>query len=118
MSPMSDDGDFWQRLDGLVADYALVVDRPRGTAHPDDPSFIYPLDYGYLEGTHAADGGGIDVWLGSLPGRQVTAIVCTIDLAKRDAELKVLVGCTGQEARDILAIHNIGWQSAVLVERQ
>jgi inorganic pyrophosphatase len=27
---------------------------------------IYPLDYGYLEITTSSDGGGIDVWFGSL----------------------------------------------------
>lgn len=58
---------FWAALDELVATSTVRIDRPKGTAHPRYPSFIYPLDYGYLEGTQAADGGGIDVWVGSLP---------------------------------------------------
>jgi inorganic pyrophosphatase len=112
-----DDSDFWCRLDQLVAASTLVVDRPKGMPHPRYPSLIYSLDYGYLVGTRASDGGGVDVWVGSLPDRRVTAVVCTVDLEWGDAEIKILCGCTAGEARDILAVHNAGLQSAVLVER-
>jgi inorganic pyrophosphatase len=112
-----DDKDFWSRLDQLVAEKPLVVDRPKGASHPRYPGFIYPLDYGYLGGTRAADGEGIDVWLGSLPQRRVTGVLCTIDLNKGDAEVKILCGCTVQEAEDILAAHNVGRQSAILIQR-
>lgn len=59
--------DFWCKLDELVQSGDLVIDRPQGSAHPRYPDIIYPLDYGYLAGTTAADGEGIDVWVGSLP---------------------------------------------------
>jgi inorganic pyrophosphatase len=108
---------FWRGLDELVAACRLVIDRPRGTAHPRYPSFVYPLDYGYLQGTQVADGDGIDVWVGSLPERKVTAVVCTVDADKRDAEVKILLGCTPQEACAILAVHNRGSQAGLLVER-
>jgi inorganic pyrophosphatase len=108
---------FWQTLDRLVAESRIVLDRPRDTPHPRYPEFIYPLDYGYLDGTMAADGDGLDVWLGSQPDRRLTAIVCTVDLIKRDAEIKLLLGCTGEEARLILATHNSGPQAATLIER-
>ena len=78
---------------------------------------IYPLDYGYLEGTMSADGSGLDVWVGSLPDKAVTSVLCTVDLDKRDAEIKILLGCTPEEARQIVAIHNVGGQAAILVER-
>jgi inorganic pyrophosphatase len=109
--------DFWQRLDELMASSTLHLDRPKGTPHPRYPTFVYPLDYGYLEGTAAVDGSGLDVWLGSLQHKRVTAIMCTVDLGKRDAELKLLLGCTAKEARLLLEVHNIGVQSAILVER-
>ena len=85
---------FWEALDALVGGAEIVVDRPRGSHHPDFPEFVYELDYGYLKGTTSADGEGIDVWIGSDPRRQVTGALCTVDLVKHDAELKILVGCT------------------------
>jgi inorganic pyrophosphatase len=109
--------DFWSKLDELVATGRIVVDRSAGTTHPRYPSYVYPLDYGYLEGTQGGDGDGVDVWIGSQPERIVTAIVCAVDVEQLVAELKVLVGCTKQEAAAILGNHNVGSQSAVLVER-
>jgi inorganic pyrophosphatase len=108
---------FWHRLDELVTRHGIVVDRPAGSAHPRFPSFVYPLDYGYLDGSRSADGGGIDVWVGSLPGRGVTGIVCTVDSLKQDVELKILVSCTEAEAGAALHAHNQGAQAALLVLR-
>jgi inorganic pyrophosphatase len=110
-------GDFWRNVDALVASATVIIDRPKGSAHPRYPDYIYPLDYGYLEGTVAVDGGGVDVWIGSLPDRQVTAVVCTVDLTKSDAEVKILLGCTPAEAQIILAVHNQGPMAAILVPR-
>ncbi|NOZ50820.1 MAG: inorganic diphosphatase [Chloroflexi bacterium] len=112
-----DSNDFWFRIDKLVATCNLIIDRPRGSTHPRYPSFKYPFDYGYLEGTHSGDQGGIDVWVGSLPERRVAAIVCTVDWQKRDMEVKILLGCSDQEAEEILKIHNKGAQSAILLAR-
>lgn len=109
--------DFWRALDALVAGSEIVIDRPRGSAHPRYPEFIYPLDYGYLEGTRAADGDGMDVWIGSLAERRLTAIVVTLDLVKRDSEIKLLLGCAAAERRMILATHQTGAQSAILIPR-
>ena len=100
-----------------MAERHVVVDRPRGSAHPRYPSFIYPFDYGYLAGTVAADGGGVDVWRGSRQGAGVTGLICTVDLGKKDTEIKILVDCTPEQARTILAAHCDGAQSAILLER-
>jgi inorganic pyrophosphatase len=108
---------FWLTLDKLVAQCVLVIDRPRGSAHPRYPSFIYPLDYGYLDGSRSGDSGGIDVWVGSLPGNAVTAVILCVDAEKRDAEVKVLLGCTPEEAQQILTLHNSGGQAGILVKR-
>ena len=115
---MPEPANFWRQLDRLVAGCTIRIDRPAGSAHSRYPSFIYPLDYGYLEGTVSADGSGLDVWIGSLPDRAVTAVLCAVDLEKRDAELKILLGCTPEEARQIAAIHNEGAQAAILIERE
>jgi len=109
--------EFWHKLDQLLITAELIVDRPKGSKHPRYPFLIYPLDYGYLQGTHSADGAGIDVWLGSVPDPQVTGIICTVDLQKRDAEIKLLLGCTPAEAHVALATHKSAFQAAMLVER-
>jgi inorganic pyrophosphatase len=108
---------FWQQADALVVDSEIGIDRPRGSAHPRYPDVRYPLDYGFLGQTMASDGGGIDVWVGSLPERRVTGAIVTIDALKRDAEVKLLIGCTRAEAEQALAWHNEGRQAGVLVWR-
>jgi inorganic pyrophosphatase len=85
---------FWQTMIELAESGSIVLDRPKGSAHPRYPEMIYPLDYGYLENTSAADGGGIDVWIGSMSQKTLTGILCTFDRLKRDAEIKLLIGCT------------------------
>ena len=98
--------EFWQALDALAAVSKLVIDRPRGSAHPRFSDFIYPLDYGFLEGTASMDGGGIDVWRGSLEESRIDAVVCIVDLMKKDSEIKLLIGCTEAERAMVQAIHN------------
>ncbi|MGN0764575.1 MAG: inorganic pyrophosphatase [Aristaeellaceae bacterium] len=97
---------FWAALDQLMASSRVVIDRPKGTAHPRYPEMIYPLDYGYLQDTTAMDGGGIDVWAGSDPARGLDAIMVTVDLVKRDSEIKLLIGCTEEEKQLVWHQHN------------
>ncbi|SRR5258708_10670696 len=108
---------FWQKLDSLVASSEIAIDRPRGTVHPRYPEFIYPLDYGYLKDTSSGDRGGIDLWRGSLSSQQVTGVIVTIDLHKRDSEIKILLDCTREEMAMIAEIHNQGEQAGMFVER-
>ncbi len=109
-------GAFWQALATLIQSSEIVIDRPRGSLHPRYPDFCYPLDYGYLQGTASGDGQGIDVWLGSDPARQLTGVIMTVDTLKRDAELKILLGCTPDEQQQILRIMNKGAQAGILLE--
>ena len=111
------DQEFWDEMAGLTTSRQIIIDRPKGQAHPQYPDLIYPFDYGYLEDTIAADGDGIDVWIGSLFGRQVTGIICTVDLDQQDAEIKLLLDCTPQEAQTALIAHNTGSQAGMLIER-
>jgi inorganic pyrophosphatase len=96
---------FWRYLDRLMADHAIVIDRPRGSAHPRYPELVYPLDYGYLDGTTSGDGAGIDIWVGSLQPGTITGCVCTVDLFKKDIELKIVVGCTPEEVEVVRQFH-------------
>jgi inorganic pyrophosphatase len=108
---------FWAYLDQLVAVCPVKIDRPGQSSHPQYPTIIYPLDYGYLEGTSAVDGGGVDVWLGSSGILEVTAVVLTVDLYKRDTEIKILLGCSEEEMQIILDFHNSNCMQGLLVLR-
>ena len=92
---------FWVEMARLVANSHIIIDRPRGTAHPRHPDMIYPFDYGYLEGTYASEGSGIDLFIGSQSDRALTGILCTFDTIKRDMEIKFLLGCAESDVQSI-----------------
>ena len=99
------DNEFWQALDRLLESSEIVIDRPEGSAHPRYPDIIYPVDYGYLKGTSSMDGEGIDIWVGTAEKR-IGAVICTVDLMKKDSEIKLLIGCTKAERESIYRFHN------------
>ena len=67
---------FWDEMASLIVSRPIVIDQPQGSVHPRNPDLIYPLNYGYLEGTLAADGDGIDVWIGSQGKNALSGILC------------------------------------------
>ena len=97
---------FWQRLDELLASKNIVIDRPKGSRHPRFSEIVYELDYGYLDGTSSNDGEGVDVWLGSDVERALDAVICTVDLDRGDAEMKLMVGCSEEEKAYIEDFYN------------
>ena len=97
--------EFWNAIDELVKNTEIVIDRPKGTAHPRYPEYIYKVDYGYLKETTSMDGTGIDVWVGT-GGDKIDAIICTVDLMKKDSEIKILIGCTEEQKQIIYQTHN------------
>ena len=101
---------FWEHLDTVLESSKIVLDKPKRNADP-------PIDYGYLVGTSGGDGDEIDVWRGSLDRAILDAIVCTVDLRKLDAEVKVLLGCTAEEKQAIVRYHTSEDTGALLVER-
>ena len=96
---------FWTAIDKLVMESKIIIDRPKGSMHPRF-DFTYPLDYGYLDNTSSMDGGGIDVWKGSLDVDLCDAVICTVDLLKKDSEIKLLLGCTEEEKEIAMRFHN------------
>ena len=34
----------------------VIIDRPKGSLHPNHPDMVYPVNYGYVEGVLAGDG--------------------------------------------------------------
>ena len=111
--------EFWNIVDKMVSESEIVIDRPKHSAHPRFPHCIYPVDYGYLANTQAMDGSGIDLWRGSNQDASVDAIICTVDLLKRDSEIKLLIGCTEDEKQTILAFHNDSeYMKGILIQRK
>lgn len=91
----------FDKLDQLLDTSAIVIDRPAGTAHPRYPNVIYPVDYGYLDGTTSGDGEGIDVFIGTATGHGILALAITVDTLARDTETKLLIDCNPDEIRKI-----------------
>lgn len=109
--------EFWNALDKLVENADIVIDRPKGTTHPRFPDFVYQVDYGYLKETTSMDGGGIDVWVGT-GEKKIDAIMCTVDLIKKDSEIKILIGCTEEEKQIIYQTHNdTEYMKGILIRR-
>ncbi len=109
---------FWTKLDRLIAAHEIIIDRPKGTAHPRFPDLVYPLDYGYLKGTSGGDGNEIDIWRGSIKCDKLVAVVCTVDTQKKDTEVKLLIGCTDKEIALVNKLHNHGKYSSGIVLRR
>ena len=98
--------EFWQAIDTLVSSGKIIIDRPKGSTHPRFPNIRYAVDYGYIENTTSMDGDGVDVWRGSLTTDTVDAIICTVDLMKKDSEIKILIGCSEEEKNIVYETHN------------
>ena len=63
------------------------------------------------------DGSGIDVWVGS-NGQGVDAIMCIVDLMKKDSEIKILIGCTEKEKEIVYQTHNeTEYMKGILIRR-
>lgn len=111
------DSCFWSAIDRLISESKVTIDRQKGTRHPRF-DFSYPLDYGYLENTSSMDGGGIDVWVGSGNSAVCDAVICTVDLLKRDSEIKLLLSCTGEEKEAAIRFHNDSeYMKGVMIRR-
>lgn len=101
--------------DELIKMNGITIERPAGTAHPRYADIIYPIDYGYVNGTLANDGEEVDIFVGTA-GRAgadaglagggsagedlasgLVAAVFTHDPRKGDREVKFLYACTPRE---------------------
>lgn len=101
-----DQDNFWTLLDHLGCTSDIVIDRKKGTQHPNWPERIYPVDYGYLKDTVSMDKSGIDVWVGTRGDKKIDAVMCMVDIYKRDSEIKILIGCTDEEKGSIYTFQN------------
>jgi inorganic pyrophosphatase len=115
---MNYSNEFWECLNKLVKENDIVIDRPKGTTHPKYDDMVYEIDYGYISNTKTSDGKEIDVFKGSSHNSNVGTILCTIDLLKKDIEIKVLIGCTTGEKEKIYDfLSNSEYMKAIIIER-
>ena len=79
-----------------------TVDRPLGTAHPDYPDMIYPINYGYVGGIFAADGEEQDVYIFGTdkPLETFTGKVIAVYHRTNDTEDKWIVSVDGKDYTD------------------
>ena len=61
--------------------YTVTIDRPLGSCHPDYPSMVYPINYGYIDGIIAEDGEeqdayviGVDIPLMQFKGKRIAVV--------------------------------------------
>ena len=75
----------------------VIADRPMGSCHPEYPDMYYPVNYGYIEGTMAADGEEEDAYiLGvQVPVSKYTGRIIAMIERKNDIEHKWVVAPDG-----------------------
>ena len=76
-------------LDEIVT---VTMDRPMGTRHPKH-GFLYPVNYGYVAGTQAPDGGAVDAYVLGVfePLSEFTGRCIAIIRRKEDDDDKLVV---------------------------
>lgn len=77
----------------------IVIDRPIGSAHPNHPDLIYPINYGYIPGVFSADGEELDVYLLGVdtPVSEYGAKVIAVSHRNNDVEDKLIAVPEGIE---------------------
>lgn len=86
----------WTVWECVIEERGITIERPAQTAHPEYPTIVYPLDYGFIPGTTSTDRDAVDVFVGS-GTRGLVGLILTTDHRRCDREVKLLVDCTPTE---------------------
>ncbi len=75
----------------------VTVDRPLGSFHPEHPNLYYPINYGYIKGTIAADDEEEDAYILGVtePVSEFTGRIIAIINREDDIEHKWVVAPDG-----------------------
>lgn len=102
---------------------AVDHDRPMGSSHPDHPSTIYPVNYGYIPGTQAGNTKPVAVYvLGvSAPVSSFLGEVIAVVVRHDDIEDKLVVvpagtRMTAKEIREAVAFQEQYFDSGIVME--
>lgn len=90
----------------------IEIDRQLGRAHPRFPSLIYPVNYGFVPGTLAADGHEVDAYILGVgePLRRFRGECIAIVRRVDDAEDKLIVVPIGMRLTAEEITHAIAFQ--------
>ncbi|WP_243664392.1 inorganic diphosphatase [Rhodothermus marinus] len=86
----------WEAWEQLIRQNGWTIDRPYRSRHPLFPEIIYPIDYGYINGTRSSDGEPVDLFVGR-GHRGLVGAILTIDRRRGKREVKFLYNCTAEE---------------------
>lgn len=106
-----------EKLDFLLENNKICIDRKKGTKHLKYPNIIYPLDYGYIKNTTSMNNNGIDIIVGTNEQCGIQGILCTIDLLKNDSEIKIVYNCTEKEIKILKEFMENEYMSCMLIKR-
>ncbi|SFO64501.1 inorganic pyrophosphatase [Pseudobutyrivibrio sp. JW11] len=89
-----------------------TVDRPLGSAHPNYPDMIYPINYGYVDGVFAPDGEEQDVYIfgADEPLDTYAGTVIAVYHRINDNEDKWIVSIDGKDYSDDEILEKIDFQ--------
>jgi inorganic pyrophosphatase len=109
---------FWQKMDTIALSSKIQIVRPKDTSHPDFANLVYPVDYGCFMDMSTTESDAIHVYRGTKKPAMVQAVAVSVDILKRDMDVKVLYGCTEDEELEILRFLNqTDYQKCFLVHR-
>lgn len=111
---------FFCGLEAEEPDYSDVIgttvsgkiDRPLGSRHPRNPSMVYPINYGYVNGVFAGDGAEQDVYVFGTeePLCEFTGTVIAVYHRFDDVEDKWIVSLKGEKIPDERILGDIAFQ--------
>ena len=98
----------------------VIVDRPKGSRHPEYPEMIYPINYGYIEGIMAADGEeqdayilGVDEPISEFAGRVIAVIHRADDIEDKWVVADEKSRYTEEEIRELTYFQEQYFQSTI-----
>ncbi|MGB4984897.1 MAG: Inorganic pyrophosphatase [Erysipelotrichaceae bacterium] len=109
---------FWQKLTTLLMSSDLVITNKQGSTHSQYPNLIYPTDYGYICDTNVDSGPVVKAFKGTNSSYSVKDVIVSVDILKRDIDVKLLLGCTDEEIENVLLFLNqTDFQKTILVSK-
>ncbi|MCS7248346.1 MAG: nitroreductase family protein [Anaerolineales bacterium] len=108
---------FWEALDRLLEEGEVVIDRPRESLHGCFPQVRYPLDCGYLASPQSEAGEEMEVWMGSEPVRQASALFLAVDEHNLELQRSLGIGLSASEIESVVAFYSQIGLNAIPIHR-